>query len=327
MLIPRYLTILFVFFLCVSAYEDNYALSFDGEDDIVRVGHLNTDLLLSDSWTLEAWVKPFGDQKGHFQPNIIGFPGRHPNLEFCGTTTNTDCDNPTKTLTQLREKDGNYYTVVGNKTLDTDNKWYHLAATWDNVTLSLYIDGELDISIKPYQHGYNEPLGCYFELCDEGLDIGGYRFLSPQGTYYNNQYFKGIIDEVRVWRVGRTQSEIKKFMNQVLSGAEPGLLYYWPFDEGTGTLVSSIAEVGYGALGGGILTAEPRWVRSDAPLIFSYRTKPGHSNSSAIYVTAGFMSVVFFLIGAIVGVVLHRRFGNRNPSQYFGVSQVTTEVN
>jgi len=308
----------------VASYENNYALSFDGKDDLVKIGHTATDLYLTDFWTTEAWIKPFGDQAEMFQPNIVGFPGRHPNLELCGKTFNLGCDNPTKSLTQLREKDGAYYTIAGNITLtDTEDKWYHVAATWNNVTLDLYVDGELDVSIDPYSHGYTEPLGCSFMLCEEGIDIGGYRFLTQTGNYYSNQYFRGVIDEIRIWKIGRTQAEIKKYMNQVLTGSEPGLLYYWPFDEGQGTLVSSIAEDAYGALGGGITTAEPKWVRSDAPIEFKYAPMVvGHFNPSAIYVTASFISVVFFVLGIVLGALLYKRVcaGTGHSGTYYSMA-------
>jgi len=159
-------------------------------------------------------------------------------------------------------------------------------------------------------------------LSDEGIDIGGYRFLTQQGTYFSYQYFRGLIDEVRVWNVGRTQSEIKATMNTVLSGGEPGLVYYWRFDEGKGLLVESLAFASYGTLGGGIVDAEPRWVQSDAPLTNPYPpptqggggggSAPCNINESGLYATASILSIVFVIGGMILGIIGFRMFQNRD---------------
>jgi len=309
-------TIVMLFFvLSISSaeatYANNYALSFDGTASIVKIGHMYTDLSLSNQWTAEAWIKPFGNQGTNFQPNIIGFPGRHPNLELCGNSG--QCDNPTKTLSQLRERSGAYFTIIGSAVLpDTSNTWYHLAASWDNTTFVTYLNGEIDSSSQPYTQGYIAPLNCSFSLCDEGLDIGGYRFLDQQGNYYSRQYFTGLIDEVRVWTVGRTQSQIKSTMSTVLSGSESGLMYYWRFDEGNGLLVNSLAFASYGTLGGGIVAAEPKWVQSDSPLTNPYpaptqpNSAPCNTNESGVYATASVLSIVFILLGVVIGIIGYR---------------------
>jgi len=208
----------------------------------------------------------------------------------------------------------NYYTIIGKLPLpDTTNTWYHLSASWDNNTFVTYLNGEIDISSQPYSQGYVAPLNCTFSLCDEGIDIGGYRFISQDGSYFSAQYFRGLIDEVRVWSVGRTQSQIKSTMNTVLSGSELGLVYYWRFDEGHGLLVDSLAFTSYGTLGGGIVESEPRWVESDAPLTNPYpapTTQPPsvtcNTNESGLYATATILSIVFIILGAIGGIIGYR---------------------
>jgi len=312
-----YTIISLIFFLSSTGakYTGNYALSFDGIQSIVKIGHMYTDLFLADSWTLEAWIKPYGNQANMFQPNIVGFPSRHPNLELCGDSTNCPgAGSSAKTLAQLRERNGNYYTMVGEKPLpETTNTWYHLAASWNNVTFITYVNGVLDAQSMPYAQGYIEPLNCSFPLCDEGIDIGGYRFLQTSGTIFSYQYFKGLIDEVRVWNVGRSQSEIQSTMGNTLSGNEGGLVYYWRFDEGMGLLVSSQAMTSYGTLGGGITAAEPRWVQSDSPLSnpFPLPTVSPitcNVNESGVYVAGSILGIVFILIGIIIGGFGYKKF-------------------
>jgi len=321
--------ILVLFFLSLSSYTvgytGNWALSFDGVSSIVKSGHMYTDLNLADTWTLEAWIKPYGNQGTMFQPNIVGFPSRHPQLELCGQTPHVGCPgNPTKTLTQLRDRNGNYFTMIGTNPLaETTNTWYHIAASWNNQTFTTYINGNQDVQNMPYQMGYIEPLNCSSTFCDEGIDIGGYRFID-QGGPYTNQYFKGLIDEVRVWTKGRTADDIKKYMSTTLSGNEDGLLYYWRFDEGQGLLIQSTAFPSFGTLGGGIVSAEPRWVQSDAPITNPYPAPiPAgcptaapvacNVNQEGVYVAGSILGIVFILVGIVIGYVGVKRMGNYQP--------------
>jgi len=256
MLLPFFT--LLVFWHAAATYEGNFALSFDGLNDVVQMPHMYTDSLLTDAWTLEAWIKP--SEHENFQPNIVGFPRRHPNLELCGLSA--QCKNQNSVLTQLREKtNGKYFTIISNGAHSTVGKWMHVAASWDNVTLNLFINGEIDATSAPYTSGYKDAYECIGMDCEEGLQVGGFRFAG-----LSTQYFEGLIDEVRVWSVGRSQKDIQYTMKQTLQGHEPGLLYYWRFDEGKDSLVRSLARDGFGILGGGKFDAVPRWVASDSPL-------------------------------------------------------------
>ena len=49
--------------------------------------------------------------------------------------------------------------------------------------------------------------------------------------------FVGLIDEVRIWNVARTGTEIRANMNNQLTGDELGLVAYWKFDETTNGIV------------------------------------------------------------------------------------------
>jgi len=314
-----YLSVACLLCICISVegyYDTNYALSFDGIDDVVIIGHLATDFNLLTSWTLEAWIKPSGENTV-FQPNIVGFPGRHPNLELCGSSPT--CNQTGGVITQLREANGTYYTITGAPKV-TENHWYHVAGSWDNTTLSLYVDGELDAFQNPYEQGYSKGMVCIYPLCEEGMQIGGFRCCQR----VSSQYFRGLIDEVRVWTVGRSQKDIQESMHTTLSGGEAGLLYYWRFDEAAKSLVVSLADDAYGTLGGGVESAEPKWVRSDAPITLSDPKSSTTANDSrykviqtspAVIGVGAAIVVVSLIIGIFIGICVGSKFAKRHSKK------------
>jgi len=309
-------------FACFTSatYSGNYALSFDGNDDIVTVPHSYQDNFLNDFWTIEAWINPTSAQTA-WQLNIVGFPQRHPNLNYCGQT-NSQCV-PGEPVLQLRDSKGNWFAAIGKASLVSPDSWHHIAGTWDNSTLNLYLDGVLDVSLKPYTQGYTEALSCSSSAmysCDAGLQIGGNYFRMEQGIF-SNQYFRGLIDDVRVWKFARTQMEIQNSMNTALTGRETGLLYYFRFDDiGTQVSKSSAFDV-YALLGGGRLEAEPHFVYSTAPLSAPPGPpNPTHPPTPAPIiqhgggggVVAGALIGVFCLIGGVAfGLFVGFKHGDR----------------
>jgi hypothetical protein len=72
----------------------------------------------------------------------------------------------------------------------------------------------------------------------------------------------GQMDEVSLWNRALTDSEIQRQMNQPLTGSEAGLIGYWPFDEGAGTV--TVDQSGHAH--DGIFQNTPAWIDSTAPL-------------------------------------------------------------
>ena len=59
------------------------------------------------------------------------------------------------------------------------------------------------------------------------------------------QFWKGALDEIRIWSVARTEDEIRVSMNSPLTGQEDGLVGYWNFDDGTTKDLTAIATVSF----------------------------------------------------------------------------------
>lgn len=86
------------------------------------------------------------------------------------------------------------------------------------------------------------------------------------GTCGDSQRFIGLLDEVRIWSVARTQSEIQTARYSCISPQSSGLVGYWRFDESGGqTLLDASMAGNDGTLGptAGEETADPTRVASD----------------------------------------------------------------
>ena len=97
-------------------------------------------------------------------------------------------------------------TITSNTAIP-DNIWHHVAVTYDGTTAYLYIDGVLDTSkvlASPTPNGSEFAIGAIY------IDKANVQ-----------DYFKGDIDEIRVWDNALTLDQLHYVMNQELvqSGA------------------------------------------------------------------------------------------------------------
>ena len=110
--------------------------------------------------------------------------------------------------------------------------WHHLAVTYDGRGgataangITIFIDG---VAVPVTR--INNPTYVAMENLTAPLQIG------REST--NWKQFAGALDELRLWNVARTASEIQSAMTTELSGVEPGLVGYWRFNEGVGATVA-----------------------------------------------------------------------------------------
>jgi len=162
------------------------ALEFTGApDSYVRIKQAKS-LIPKDQVTLEAWVFP---TKVEGNNNIIcNTEGSGHNIRF-----------ESGLLKAYIHIEGDYATPTGGPVIKP-NKWYHTAVTFDGKVARLYLDGDII--------GEAERKGTITESTEDifvGSETDGNQ---PNPTYM----FFGIIDEVRIWLVARTQDEIKKGM-------------------------------------------------------------------------------------------------------------------
>jgi hypothetical protein len=152
-------------------------------------------------YTLEAWIKP-GAVDGGF---IVGklaegslsianghvLAGRNVGGRGWGSTT-----------------------IHSTMVLDA-GQWYHVAATCDGTTLSLYVNGALEVSVRPVIPIAAAP--------HEATLIGAQKDRGQPANFY-----QGLIYEVRIWNVCRSASELCASMDDV-EPAAAGLVAHYAF--------------------------------------------------------------------------------------------------
>ena len=128
-----------------------------------------------------------------------------------------------------------------------DGQWHHVALVVDGAGGRLYQDGVLQTS-----HAWNGTA----QACTPGTSL-------VFGRYSGNT-LDCTLDEVTLWNVAKSGSEIQAMMNQSLTGSEANLVGYWRLDEGSGASTANLSS--YGASFNGSLNNAPAWIVSTAPI-------------------------------------------------------------
>ena len=216
--------------------ETNYALSFDGSGDhiVVNGGTIST------GWSFEVWFKKAGTRTGMNLTN-------NSNSNSGGTWSLrlAQWNNVNKVgITKYGVRD--YYINNSKATLET-GKWAHVAWTYQNNLVTVYVNGE--------------SLGSTFSRGP--LSSGATLYWNIIGKS-NSLSIYGELDEVRIWNDKRTATEIADNMFLELSGDEPGLVAYYKMSNGSGTTVDDDSSNS----NNGTMTnmAEEDWVTSYVPI-------------------------------------------------------------
>jgi hypothetical protein len=173
------------------------------EDDVLKIP-ASEELDFDEEFTLEAWVRPSGEDN-HHAPLIDKQEGSgHGYFLYEGGTVS---DRPYGAA----DEEGEF--VHAEEPLPADT-WSHVALVFSGNRTYLYVDGEL------VDNGAAEPT-----VTSEGeLEIGG--------SSDTGEYFDGRIDEVRIYNRELDQAEIDADMEAPIQTPKRGPIAAWSFDEG-----------------------------------------------------------------------------------------------
>ncbi|OGV75042.1 MAG: hypothetical protein A3K18_14425 [Lentisphaerae bacterium RIFOXYA12_64_32] len=79
-------------------------------------------------------------------------------------------------------------------------------------------------------------------------------------------FFKGRIDEIRIWNTARAAEDIQADMGHTLTGTESGLMAYYRLDSGTGSTAYDATANAKNATLGGAAGTQPAWSTNPAPI-------------------------------------------------------------
>ncbi len=192
------------------------SLSFDGEDDYIVCPDI-ASAFATGQVSGEAWVKA-DDYYGlatimkNWNSDVSG--AFHFGLgkdEFTGIPA-----------ILVAQSDGSFIYVGATEQLSL-GEWHHLAFSADGTMLHLYVDGTEVGTPAPYDGTLSTAANTTF--------IGAYPESQSSTDAYSG-FWKGRMDEVRIWNRGLSQAEINANKACQLTGNETGLVAYYHLNDG-----------------------------------------------------------------------------------------------
>ena len=206
-------TLLIALTLSTSLMAQNNCLEFDGTDDYVSVPHNNVFNWGSGAFSVSAWFKTSSTALSAIVDK--DWWGTYPtgwslmlNVNGTGTATFMIGDGSSPNI-----------NVTGGSNLN-DDKWHQVVAVRSATnSYSLFIDG---VNVGSSSETKTN--------IDNSYAIG----IGARASRDNAFYFSGLIDEVRIWNVARTQAEIQEYICEDVS-SESNLIAYYRMTNGSGT--------------------------------------------------------------------------------------------
>jgi hypothetical protein len=197
-----------------NLHSQNYALRFDGTND--KVGILDHQTLNPNgAMTLELWIHAEHWAGSIWGACLIGKQGTNPDKGYALTVGENGRIEFNHSINQA-------WKAVQTTPILGLNTWYHIAGVFDGSTLKLYVNGVLQATANASG--------------TQTLGTGVVMNLGDNPTW-PGRFFRGSMDEIRIWNVARTESQIQEFMSVELTGSESGLAAYWNMNEGEGTTI------------------------------------------------------------------------------------------
>lgn len=217
------------------AQTNTVSILFDGVSDSISVPH-NTLLNPTTAITIEAWIKAINYGTNVWSNYIVGKDDWNPGSAGYALR----CGNGGQLSFNISSGSGLWKEVISSTTMPT-NVWTHVAATFDGTTMNVYINGVNSGSLS-YTGTINPSM--------YNLNIGSVPY-----TIQGGRLFSGNIDQVELWNIALTPTQINQYKACPPLGTETGLIAFWNFEEGGGTIVHDLTSHHFD----GTLYNNPTW--------------------------------------------------------------------
>lgn len=215
----------------------NYAMSLPGGDGTTNNGALsNIDIsgvpLNTTPYTIEMWIKIADKQVQYAGLVYHRFDASiNSGIQFAanwqmGTTPNG---------IRVNNNTSGYGLISDTVTL---NNWHHLAVVVTGTSRTCYVDGHKttqNVVIPDYDFSTGR------------MWIGR----DSANATNDNRAYKGLIDEVRIWNVARTEKQLEDNKYLTLNGNETGLIGYWNFNDSASVATDLSPTANHGVITGG----------------------------------------------------------------------------
>ncbi|GMH36588.1 hypothetical protein BSKO_04461 [Bryopsis sp. KO-2023] len=152
--------------------------------------------------------------------------------------------------------------VMRGRTKINDGSWHHVAVTYESGTgrKAIVVDGKVDNDQTAVHGG---------ELLGRGGNRFGFIGVESNASTFDGEKggapFRGVVDEVSIWKVALSSDVIDGTKFKRLTGTETGLEALWHFDEESGSVVRE--QTGKTTFHADIKPEGANvWVVSDAPI-------------------------------------------------------------
>lgn len=187
--------------------DHSVAVNLDGIDDYLASEAVRN--LTAKDFTVEMWIN------GNAQDAVLFSHGnRNDYVEF-GITA-----------------DNHLYATMNGRTVRSVNPFAFDQGTWAHVAMVYTADGYVSLYYNYIELLSQEYMGAYQGIGNIVLGRG----MNGSGSY------AGLMDNMRVWEMVRTEGELQLNSLAKLSGNETGLMFYCPMDEGHGTVIEDFAR-------------------------------------------------------------------------------------